>query len=213
MPTGKIKLNVDHESVSNLSNDHPNREFPLYDYKRTEKGFSAVLGVSELLPETVLSYFEKDTAVTGYEVFHPEESSSSVRFSVQGPQAYPYRAIFTMTDSHSLVSVQAGWIYGTITGSRDTLRTFITKVQEDDISYQLLSIRESNTPSELLTSRQREVVQEALDQGYYKTPKECTLTDIADSLDSHKTTISGVLNRAEGRIISTFMNDNVSEIG
>ncbi|MFB9804505.1 helix-turn-helix domain-containing protein [Haladaptatus pallidirubidus] len=41
--------------------------------------------------------------------------------------------------------------------------------------------------------------------GYYDTPRECSLTELATSLDVTKGSLSRVLHRAEGRIIKQFM--------
>lgn len=209
MPTVEVKLEVDHESVSQLSTDNPDREFSLFDYKREETGCHVVLTASGLAPETVLPYFEKDSDVLEYEVIHTEDDVSAVRFSIETPPAHQYRAIFTMTP-RSPPTVQRGWINATIEESREGLDSFLALLREGGIHYQVISITESNTPTELLTTRQREVVRAAIDQGYYEIPKSCTLAEIADSLDSHKSTIGGVLNRAEGRIITAFMRERSS---
>lgn len=210
MPTVELKLEVGHESVSQLSSDYPNRELSLFDYQRDETGCHVVLTAVGLAPGTLVPYFEADTDVSEYEVVHTEKDVSGIRFSVEKSPSHPYRAIFTMTPE-SPPTVQRGWICGTIVDSREGLSTFLRLLREGEIRYQVISITESNTPEELLTPRQREVVREAIEQGYYETPRGCTLAEIADGLDTHKSTIGGVLNRAEGRIITAFMRENAPE--
>jgi len=59
----------------------------------------------------------------------------------------------------------------------------------------------------LLTDRQRELLLAAVDAGYYDTPRECSLTDLATELDMAKSTVSETLHRAEGTIIEEFVAD------
>jgi len=59
-------------------------------------------------------------------------------------------------------------------------------------------------PGEVLTDRQREVVEKALEMGYYDTPREATLSDLSDELSIAKSTCSEVVHRAEERLVKRF---------
>lgn len=50
---------------------------------------------------------------------------------------------------------------------------------------------------------------EPLDKGYYDTPRQCSLTDLADTLDVSKSTASIVLHNAEETIIKEFFAEAV----
>jgi len=70
-----------------------------------------------------------------------------------------------------------------------------------DLEFRVLSISDPEAAIDLLTSRQREVIGEALRRGYYDTPRECTLTDLAIGLGVDKSSVSETLHRAEGHVI------------
>nr|WP_265472954.1 helix-turn-helix domain-containing protein [Halohasta litchfieldiae] len=61
--------------------------------------------------------------------------------------------------------------------------------------------------SQLLSEKQQELVLEAVDRGYYDTPRDCTLTELADAVGIAKSTCSETLHRAEETIIEHFIED------
>lgn len=62
----------------------------------------------------------------------------------------------------------------------------------------------------VLTERQREVLLAALQLGYYDTPREATLTEVAEALDVSKATCSDVLHRAEGNLVAWFADEHLA---
>jgi hypothetical protein len=52
-----------------------------------------------------------------------------------------------------------------------------------------------------LSERQREVFELAQREGYYKWPRECSASDLADALDISKTTLLEHLRKAESKIL------------
>jgi predicted DNA binding protein len=57
-----------------------------------------------------------------------------------------------------------------------------------------------------LTDRQREAVRAALDLGYYETPREATLDDVAAALNCASSTASTLLNRAEAAVMDAVVD-------
>jgi len=60
--------------------------------------------------------------------------------------------------------------------------------------------------SRSLRSEQRRVLKIAFDEGYYETPRETTLDDIADRLDCPRSTVSYRLRRAEAEVVAEFLS-------
>lgn len=52
-----------------------------------------------------------------------------------------------------------------------------------------------------LTGRQREVLQAAVDQGYYEIPRKATLKEIASAVDLSRATVSEHLQKIEARLL------------
>lgn len=68
------------------------------------------------------------------------------------------------------------------------------------MSYEVISVTPLVDPTNLLTDRQWRVVIEAVTRGYYDSPRECSLTELAATLGINKSTASDILHRAEGLI-------------
>ncbi|WP_238717448.1 helix-turn-helix domain-containing protein [Natronorubrum halophilum] len=59
----------------------------------------------------------------------------------------------------------------------------------------------------MLTERQWQVVTEAVARGYYDTPRECTLAELAETFDVDKSAVSKLLQRAERRLVKKFVTE------
>lgn len=79
------------------------------------------------------------------------------------------------------------------------------------IAYEVESVQEFSEDRDdaLLTNRQQEVLGVAYDAGYYDTPRESNLTQVAESLDVTKATCSDILHRAEGKIVGQYLTRNL----
>lgn len=93
---------------------------------------------------------------------------------------------------------------GELVASQDQLSVFRDELDSAGIEYRITRISATTVKSPLLADRQREVVDVALERGYYDSPRDCTLTTVAEHLDVNKSAMSRVLHRAEGKIISAY---------
>jgi len=72
--------------------------------------------------------------------------------------------------------------------------------------YELLSVVKKTETDGLVTDRQQEVLETAVRKGYFEVPRECTLAELADSMDVDKSTLSTILRRGESQIIKSFVS-------
>jgi len=72
------------------------------------------------------------------------------------------------------------------------------------IGYTVDRIRHREGTDRLLTDRQRWLLHEAIERGYYDTPRRITLVELADELGIAKSTCSETLHRCEGRVLKQF---------
>ncbi|WP_135363731.1 helix-turn-helix domain-containing protein [Halosimplex halophilum] len=61
----------------------------------------------------------------------------------------------------------------------------------------------------LLTPEERETVAAAVRAGYYGTPRDATVADLADELDTPHSTVQYRLQRAEEKIVSRFASETL----
>ncbi|WP_158059585.1 helix-turn-helix domain-containing protein [Halorussus halophilus] len=77
----------------------------------------------------------------------------------------------------------------------------VDKISQDFHSHVVPSITEWQNLLHSFSVRQREIVQKAIDMGYYKRPRETTLQEIADEVGIAKTTVSQHLRKAEEQTV------------
>ena len=92
-----------------------------------------------------------------------------------------------------------------LTTSQQRLSELKDAFEAANLSHDVDSVTQSTESTDLLTERQLQFVCEAVERGYYDSPRESTLTDVADALDVSKGAASGTLHRAERRIIKDFL--------
>ena len=109
------------------------------------------------------------------------------------------------------VTAENGWYEFDLTGSRAEFDRFRAAIEDADRQYELLSLVHSTDPAGLLTERQRDVLTAALRAGYFELPRDCTLADLAATLDIDKSTASRVLRRGQTRIVKWFLTTAASQ--
>ena len=65
---------------------------------------------------------------------------------------------------------------------------------------------ESSAPLARLTDRQREALQVAYDEGFYRTPRAVTHEEIAEALDCAPSTANELLRRAEATLVGAVLD-------
>ncbi|MFB6108102.1 MAG: helix-turn-helix domain-containing protein [Haloplanus sp.] len=82
------------------------------------------------------------------------------------------------------------------------------------LSFEMGHLRDAEgwdrtTPSGVsLPPSQRSALEAAVDDGYYRTPREITLDELAAKLDVPRSTLSYRLQRAEAKVVSAFLGES-----
>lgn len=94
-----------------------------------------------------------------------------------------------------------------VTAPRESLSTLGEWFDERGISFEVVYVRESRPDDSLLTDDQRDLLATALEAGYYATPREITLTELAAELDLAKSTLSERLHRIESAVLGEYVEE------
>jgi hypothetical protein len=95
-----------------------------------------------------------------------------------------------------------------VTVPQQTLSDLGETLDKFGIRYTVKRIQqETDADSPLLTERQQWLLDEAIERGYYDTPRRTTLVDLAEELDIVKSTRSEILHRAEERVLKENRNN------
>jgi len=167
----------------------------------------AGVGLAEVTardPESVVADVSAHDSVGDVEVLQRGGRDCLIQFRTHLPllllaardSGLPLEMPFEISDG------EATW---TLTASQDAISDLGDQLSALGISFTVDYLQQEVAGSEaLLTDRQRAIVQEAIEQGYYDTPRECSLTELADAVDLAKSTVSETLHRAEERVMKEF---------
>lgn len=209
MPRARVKFKPPGPPLGGpfrLSTEYPNDEFRLLSAYPSEDGLLVVLEATMADPTVILDLFEgaPESRVSSYEILHVDERTVLLQFQLPFVPP-PYRAIFASGNLPQFpYTIEDGWIVCELTTSHERLSQFEDELKETGFTFEVVWVTQSVDPTDLLTERQRRFTTEAIERGYYDTPRRCSLTDLAAALDVSKSTASVVLHRAEETIIKEF---------
>jgi predicted DNA binding protein len=156
--------------------------------------------------------FEASDDVLSFEL---SEMGGEIQTYVHFRPSEPARAMLELTREHELVVDTPiefegdGRLRVAVIGEDDVVQRAITEIPDEvDIELERLSDYEPELRelSSLLTERQQEILDTAVEVGYYQVPREATHEDIADELDIATTTVGEHLRKIEARLLSELSN-------
>lgn len=205
MPRIKLKVKPTGRLLD-FSTEFPDHELRILIGWPLDKGMVSIIDLDRELFDAVSSSFEESSEISSYEVIHADERTVVLRLVT--PEPAPHRA--GRASGHLPrfpLIVRNGWIISETITTSERIAALKDELEDAGITYEVISLTHSTEPTELLTDRQQQFVREAIKRGYYDSPRRCSLTDLASDLAVSKPTASGILHRAEGRIIKAFLGE------
>lgn len=109
------------------------------------------------------------------------------------------------------LEVREGQLSLEVTIPQETLSKLGAILDKVGIRYTVERIQQEVESGSLLTERQQWALDEAIERGYYDTPRRITLVELAGELDIAKSTCSEILHRAEERVLKDYRTDDRSD--
>ncbi|WP_254767841.1 helix-turn-helix domain-containing protein [Salinilacihabitans rarus] len=192
--------------VQQVSTAHPEATLRvLAAVPGSESGFALVRIAGPDVP-SVLEDMDEHPQITELTLAQWSENEATIHFETTAPLL-----MFSSRDSgmpiELPVEIQDGEAIVEVTGSRERLSELAGQLERFGLQYRIEHVRERVHDSQLLSERQREVVMAAVEEGYYDTPRCCSLTELAGRLGIAKSTCSETLHRAEEAIIKRFVRE------
>jgi len=213
MPRAKLTVRLPPTAwIGAISTDYPDVEFRVLAALPTEDTGVGLVELTGPNLASVVRAIQARDAVLSLEVLGRSPDRTLIQFETDEPlllfsvqeSGVPLEPPVNITDGRATVEV---------TASQDRLSTFGTQLEQFGMSFEVEFVRRTvDATEQLLTDRQRELVLAAVEAGYYDTPRECSLTDLAERLDMAKSTVSETLHRAEETIIKEFVADLDEEL-
>jgi hypothetical protein len=187
----------------------PSREFPDTQF-RLLTGIAVDGGAVELGEivgpdvDGALAAITDHEAISDYELLYESEERALAQYHTSERSLYGFLRGYGLPPEFPIV-VEGGWFEFEVTAPREQIRDFRSMLEGADWSHEVLAVGQDSGPDDLLTDRQRELLDAALVRGYFAVPRECTLAELAADLDVDKSTASGVLRRAVERLVTWFV--------
>lgn len=189
--------------IGDISRAHPDAQFEILSALPAENGGVGLVELGAANVDAVLTEMRDAGSITELDVLQRHEETALIQFETSMPllllpiqgSGIPLQMPFTIRDG------RAQW---EITTPHRRLSELGDQLREFGISYTVDQVSQQVELEQLLTDRQSGLVQQAIERGYYDTPRRCTLTELADGAGVAKSTCSEILHRAEGKIIKEF---------
>ena len=193
--------------VAEVSREFPDATFRLLSGVRTEDtAVELGEGVAEE-PREVSEAVAEHPHITDYQRLELTEDRSLAKYETTDTGLYNFVEDSSLPPEFPVV-VRDGWYELDYTGTREEFDALRAGVEASGFRHELVSLVETagrDTENELLTERQREMLEAALREGYFEVPRDCTLAELADEIGVDKSTASGVLRRGEARVLRWFL--------
>jgi predicted DNA binding protein len=211
MPLAKITITIPETMwIADASTAYPDVTFRVIS---TQYDDGTATGLFEIEGDDVLQILARANEkndITGMDLLWKNAEKTVVQIETDNPLlllpvsrvGVPLKTPFVISDG------VASWEVFT---SHSKLSELADEFDELGITYDLESVQEFDAVEDdaILTARQREVLSTAFEAGYYDTPREASLTEVAESLDVTKSTCSDILHRAEGKIIERYIDSQI----
>lgn len=204
MPRATIKIKPPGDQFDDFFRKHPDAELEVLASFDTESGLCVLMEIKTQNAEDIIEDFEESPHVKSYDVLNCTDQSLLIQHVIQQPAPYQMLQSTEILPSYPL-KIKNGWVIAETYASQEGLSHLRKALEMNDVTYGVVSVTPIDDPTTLLTDRQQQLVTKAFSNGYYNSPRECSLTDLAAELGINKSTASDILHRAEGHIISEFV--------
>jgi len=201
MPLAKLRLTIpDRVWIGDLTRRYPKARFRILAALSDERAGVALAEVAAPDPGAVVSgmwAYENVESVdllkrTDEDVLAQLETTMPLLLLPARDSGVPLEMPFEIRDGTAVWEV---------TAPSDRLSELGSQLETFGITFAVDYVQQRLGEEQLLTDRQRRVVGAAIEQGYYDTPRECSLTELAGTLGIAKSTASETLHRAEEKIV------------
>lgn len=154
--------------------------------------------------ERVLDALDEHEDISPSVVFHQTATEAALQFEAAGPFLLRV-ALETGVLIEFPVEVRDGRAVLDVLGDATSVTAFGARLESLETAFTLEFVREYDGMDTELTQKQHALVSAAVELGYYDTPRTCSLTELAETVDLAKSTVSETLHRAEGTIVKTVL--------
>lgn len=205
----QARLNVDLPPgpwIADVSRRHPEVTYRVLTAMPGEGRGIALVRIHGAELDSVLEAIEGHETVLDCSVLQRTDTAVTIQLETSAPTIL-VAARRSGISVEMPVEVRDGTAKVDVAGAHDKLSELGEQFSRMGLEFDVEYIHERRHPEQLLTYRQQELLQSAIDMGYYDTPRGCTLTELAEEVGIAKSTCSGMLHRIEETIVKQFLED------
>jgi len=205
MPRATLSLQIPERVwVSALSKRYPDVAFTVLAAMPADDTGVGLVEISAADVEPIVAAVGDHESVTSATVLEAQPDRALVQFETTEPLL-----VLSLSEAgiplELPITIENGEVTVELAAPREKLSALGTLLESFGIQFDLLSITQSIDTRSLLTDDQYGLLEEAVERGYYDTPRTCTLTDVAEAVGLAKSTTSEKLHRAEGKVLKRFV--------
>jgi hypothetical protein len=208
MPEACLTLTLPEETwIGEVTRRYPEADFTILAAVTDD---DAGVGVAEITADDLLPLVEDMTdhdSLASVELLEYQGQTALVQFRTEEPMLL-FAARGSGLPVEMPFDIQNGKAAWELTTTHETLSNLVEQLDMLGISFEVEELHEDVGVEESpLTDCQWRLVETAVEEGYYDTPRRTTLTELADTVSIAKSTCSETLHRAEERIVKYFVEN------
>ena len=207
MPQARLRVTLpDGPWIADVSREHPDALFEvLTALPEVGTGFG-LLRIQSDSVDSVLDAIRAHRTIEEVSIIQQSESTATIQIVTTQPMIL-LAAKRSGIPIEMPVEIRDGTATVDASAAHDRLSELGTQFEAMGLDFEIEHIQQRLHPDQLLTERQRELLQLAVLEGYYDTPRRCTLTELAEKIGLAKSTCSETLHRAEEIVTKKFVEE------
>jgi hypothetical protein len=149
---------------------------------------------------TILERLESHESVAEYIIISETDTSILLNVKIRNPWVLishiENEVVFKFP-----IRISNGWSQWELYASRDKIYSLFRNLESLGINLKLISIGKHESKS-LLTSRQNEILDIAMNEGYYEVPRRITLNDLAKKIEVAPSTLSEAIRKINQKLVN-----------
>ena len=207
MPQARLRVDLpDGPWIADVSREHPDAVFEVLTALPEEGQGFGLLQVRSEAAEAVLEGIRAHDTIEEVSLIQQTEGAATIQIVTSRPMIL-LAAKRSGIPIEMPVEIQNGTAIVDVSAGHDRLSELGEQFSVMGIDFEIEYIQQRLHPDQLLTDRQRELLRLAATMGYYDTPRECTLTELAEEIGLAKSTCSETLHRAEEVVMKKFIEE------
>lgn len=207
MPEARLQVTLPEGVwIGRLSRRYPDSQFRILAALADGDVGVGLAEIHSTVLEDVLADMRAFEGVRDVDILNDPDESALVQFETEQPLL-----LFAARDSgvplEMPVDLSDGTVTWTVTAPSHRLSELGTQLRALGLSFTIDYLQQEVADEQLLTDAQFDIVETAVEAGYYETPRTCSLTELAEQVDRAKSTVSETLHRAESKIITKFVSE------